>query len=269
MEGEYGCHSGGIGVEMEQFVQTKNRRKLPGIQDPTCASEGSIRAFETNLEAAFNTVVESALFGQIERSLETVRLERIRCVALGSPCQEEPALYQLALLMAIAKAKGVDEISLYDPVFTRLDKAYFEKVGYIVEEQYTPVNLHLTLYFLPHAPLTLTSCVLNEHPRYLLSNNVLSHTERMSKSGLYEKYPLLARVVYQLEQSTRPPVDDFQPVVSKRKNRRPNKNRYVEKELDYSIIDAYFSKPSLTSYKEFEEGPWLNSFTDLSLHVLE
>lgn len=257
---------------MAEFIPAKSRRKLPGITDTESTSPESIKALIHNLESKHKAVRESVLYKKITDACDPVKFTSIRCVALGSPCQETPALYQLALLRAIAEDHGIPngQISLFDPVFTALDEALLHDMGYIVEDVYSPkVDKDTCLFFLPHAPLSLTNTILNDQePKHFLSNNVVTHTDRMIKTELHKKYPLLSKLVHLLEQSTTAIVDDFQPVI-KRKNRKPQKNKFIEIKIDYDAVDTYFSSPSMTSFKESEEGPWINSFTDLAYHIIQ
>jgi hypothetical protein len=254
---------------MSEFIKIKARRRIVGIQSPDDTSTEAVDLLSQNLQAKITVIQESQLYKEIQRSFANIKLVKIRCVALGSPCQDEPALYQLALLKAIAEEYNITSghISIYDPVFSSLDNQLFNNLGYRVEEAFDALDNDSCLYFLPHAPLDLTNAVLRQQPKFFLSNNVLSHTQRVLKSDLHEKYPLLSKLVHTLEKNTEHVVDDFQPIV-KRKNRR-QKNKFREPKIDYTAIESYFSEPTVVSFKEIEQGPWLNSFTDLAFHVIK
>jgi hypothetical protein len=117
--------------------------------------------------------------------------------------------------------------------------------------------------------------ISSSKPSLLLANNISTHTERLGKLELYNKYPLLSKLVHLLEKDLKDSTverrknteDDFQPVVSKRKSRK-SKHKYVEPSLDYSSVASYFSSISIVSFKKDEEGEWNNSFTDLAFHRL-
>lgn len=248
---------------------TLRRHRIPGIPDPEDASDASVTALVSSLEAKYALLKDTNLSNHILSALKEIPFTKVRCVALGSPSQEEPALYQLALLRLIAENQHIKSrhISLYDPVFTALDIALFRRLDYIVEEEYTPTEKDDCLYFLPHAPLNLTNTVLLQEPKFFLSNNAVRHTERLAKAELHAKYPLLSKLVHILEPSTASvPGDGFTPVV--RRRHRKNKAKLIDTNINYDEIRSYFSSAAMTSFKEWEEGPWLNAFTDLALHVI-
>lgn len=253
---------------MSDFVKVRSRRKVNGIRDPEIANENNINILEENLEIKKNTLKESKLFETIIDALKAHKFTKIRCVALGSPSQEEPALFQLALLLLIIEKYGVqcDQVSLYDPVFTVLDNEFLKSLKFEVKEEYIPNGDDSILFFLPHAPLSLTNQVISEqNPKLLLANNIQTHTTRLTKTELFEKYPVISKLVSLLipEETLK---DDFEPVV-KKKNRR-QRSKFTEPKIDHSKVETYFEKIDLLSFKKFEEGEWLNSFTDIAFHVI-
>lgn len=253
---------------MADFVKVKGRKTIHGIQDPNSTKKEDVEILKKALEAKEQAIKSSELFQHIQSDLSPGLFTRIRCLALGSPSQNEPALYQLALLRLLTAANDVEDadVSLYDPVFSPLDIELFKELHYKHEDSYDSEHRE-TLYFLPHAPLSLTSKIIKDDaPQLLLANNIITHTDRLTKSELFDKYPTLAKLT-SLVDVKNSPVDDFKPVVSKRKSRK-SKNKFKEPELDYSKIEAHFQQATVTSYKDFEEGAWLNSFTDIALHRL-
>lgn len=250
---------------MSEFVQSKGRRGIQGISDVDTKSQESLDKLEGLLEVKIRTIKESELMKSVLNAFGDNDIKRIRCLALGSPSIDDAALCQLAFLKIIVSEYNVSDISLYDPVFTPLDEFLFEFEKYKLEKEYKPIDVDTTLYFLPHAELDLTNHIINsENPKILLSNNILTHTERLIKSDLYSKYPILSKMVNILEPTKETPIDGFQPV--KKRNRKSKK--FIEKTFDHSIIDSYFTDITLISFKDNEEGDWNNAFTDLAYHKL-
>lgn len=253
---------------MSDFVKVRSRKKINGILDPQVANETNINILKDNLEVKKSILKESKLFENIINALESPKFTKIRCVALGSPSQEEPALYQLALLMLIIEKFEIEgeQVSLYDPVFTALDNDLLTSFKFQIKDQYIPNDDDSILFFLPHAPLSLTNQVISEqNPKLLLANNIQTHTTRLTKTELFEKYPVISKLVSLLNKEETPK-DDFEPVV-KKKNRR-QRSKFTEPKVDHSEVDTYFKNINLISFKEFEEGEWLNSFTDIAFHVI-
>lgn len=254
---------------MSEFTQVKTRKKLSGILDPEVSSVSNQNLLKAGLETKKGIIKSSALYENIELALHPHKFSKIRCVALGSPSQEEPSLFQLALMLLIAEEHSIqgEDISLFDPVFTPLDVEIFKSLNFEVEDEYIPKDSSDILFFLPHAPLVLTSSVLTlQSPKLLLANNIQAHTDRLTKLELFEKYPLLSKLLSLLQKGDGKPDDGFEAVV-KKKNRR-QKNKFVEPKINHSRINSYFENVQLISFKEFEEGEWLNTFTDLAFHLI-
>lgn len=253
--------------QMSEFVKVKSRKKVNGIQCPEVSNESNLALMKASLEKKKHTIKSSTLYENISQTLQPHKISKIRCVALGSPSQEEPALYQLALLLLIVEENSIksQNVSVYDPVFTQLDIDFFKSLNFEVSEDYLPKDDEATLFFLPHAPLNLTnSVILSQNPKLLLSNNIQTHTERLTKLELFEKYPIMSKLV-NLLQPQGDKTDGFEAVV-KKKSRKSQRNKFVEPTIDYSKIDSYFENIEIISFKDFEEGEWLNSFTDLAFH---
>lgn len=204
---------------------------------------------------------------------DTKNIKHIRCLALGSPSESNAALYQLAILEIIGQHFQCRSISVYDPVFTELDKKLFDKYEYMVtddEELVKDIEKSLIIYFLPHAELALTEKILVDcKPRWLLANYVLTHTDSFTKKKLYEEYKTLAYMKHSIEMDTNKIslVPEFEPVISK-KSRRMKKNVYIEPKIDYNYEkDVYFTKVEAKKFEKLD-GEWGNSFSDLAFHSI-
>jgi len=240
-----------------------------GIQDPEVSNETNQTILKQNLSKKKKILEDSKLYQNVITSLTPHKFSKIRCVALGSPSQEAPALYQLALLQLICENFEIkaQDVSLFDPVFTSLDNDFFTSLQYEINDEYLPNDTDDVLFFLPHAPLSLTDKVIcSQRPKLLLANNLQTHTDRLTKLELFEKYPLISKLVSLLGNKNDSDADGFEHVV-KKKNRR-QKNKFAEPIIDHSKTESYFENIELKSYKEFEEGEWLNSFTDLAFHKI-
>lgn len=254
-----------------------------------------IRSFPEILESYEAIIRPSEMFSELCKTLDIYKenINKIRCLAIGSFTEDFQAGYQLALLLELVKYLDKNDksvhVSIYDPVFNNQDKQYIKDnvKGWTIEENMDETNLDSasTLFFLPHAPLDLTEDILkNEKPRYLLANNVIQHTDRYTKAQLYEKYPILGKLVHFSEKKfreTKSPTntddntnDDFTTFLSKKKRNRNSKSKYklVEAKIDYdSIITNFSDCQILTTFengKMLKDMPWINSFSDLSMHLI-
>ncbi|ONH67092.1 SRR1-like protein BER1 [Cyberlindnera fabianii] len=251
---------------MSEFQKTKSRSKLAGISDVDATDPESVRALSEKVTKAEEEIKGQELVRRIISELELKSFTNIRCLALGSPCRETNALYQLALLNIVVKRLSVKSVSMFDPVSTPLDIAYFDESGYSHEEA-DPSSPSSTLYYLPHADLHLTEQLLFEkHPVIMLSNNTITHTDRLLTATLHNQYPTLSLLRHILSKTTNQPCDDgFQAPKKKRRN-KPTKFKPLQ--IDYTAVPTKITEAQMVSFKEFEEGPWLNAFTDISCHTI-
>lgn len=220
------------------------------------------------------TIQLSKLLEQTHTLLKDSNITKIRCLALGSPTESTPALYQLAYVLEIAEKLDVlpRKVSHHDPVFTNEDKLLLHSVENVVEEEYKDPEPASTLYFLPHAGLDLTNVIIESwKPRLLLANNLITHTDRISKLKLHEQYPqlsLLANLVA-LPNSPKEDTSEFTTVVRKQRKNRKNATRVFQPpKIEYDYSEAYFTAVKVEPLDNLE-GPWLNAFTDLTLHIIQ
>lgn len=241
------------------------------------------------INVAEQDIGNSELLLIILLELKDLDISHIICLALGSPELSSAARYQLALLKKLVEGFELSpsKVFLYDPVFTDTDKQVITSLGYHLESLELAVKLCLEepsttkeetettetnvedkttpriLYFLPHASLELTEEVLSRyHARYLLANDAIAHTDRLTTRKLYDNYRTLSYLVLLTDQSS--VETQFQTV---KKKRRQKTNVFVEPKLDFSADNMYFN--STTIKRLPTEGPWGNAFTDLALHKLD
>ena len=264
-------------------------------------------SFDKTVQEYRTTIHASAMFNDLCETLQRYKeqIMRIRCLALGEFYSDFPAKYQLALLLELLEFLESDRdqkilVSIYDPVFGKDEKTFIEKMGsnWSIDESITgDDNVHLmhTLFYLPHAPLDLTDTVLlREKPSLLLANNIIEHTSRYTKSELFQKYPALSRLINSLENTDSANKGSVQNVISStgtlgdtnsdgdnfttytpKRRRRKNKSKFLfqEPEIDYGSIDTWFrSCELLTTFENgalLKDKPWANSFSDMSLHLIE
>lgn len=254
--------------------------------------------FKDGLVTCRDIVHRSSMFKELCDSLEPYRntIIRVRCLAIGSFHEDLAARYQIALLQELIDfiLGGEQEemsVSIYDPVFTKDDLDYIHEMGpsWSVDEKAPDwaqgITHNQTLFFLPHAPLDLTEQVLRtEQPNLWLANNVVTHTDRYTKLQLHEKYPVISKLLHSLETEektlkTDQPLskptesnDEFTTFVSRRK-KRANKNKFKEPIIDYDSVTSHFKRCKIiTTFREgsfLKNQPWLNSFSDLTLHLIE
>lgn len=249
-----------------------------------------VRSFPIILQSYREVIHSSAMFDNLCDSLKEYNHEitSVCCLAIGSFSDDFPAKYQLALLIEMIEYLEKDDkkiqVSIYDPVFTDEDKKYMSEnyESWIIEsemdaDKFKPES---TLFFLPHAPLDLTEAVLKaDKPTFLLANNIVQHTDRYTKTQLFEKYPILCKLVHFAEaessstNETTPTLDDgFTTFVSKKKRKQKSKYKFVEPTIDYDAIETSFKGCSfLTTFEKgtlLKDKPWVNSFSDLALHYI-
>lgn len=272
----------------DNFTTTKKNRNKSKLSD-----------FPTKLNECRETVKESSMFQDLISQLQPIvkSVSAIRCLAIGSFVDDFPARYQLALLLEIVEyIKSFNEVdktlvSIFDPVFNDEDKRFIQELGstWTIDEELPSKNFNneSTFYFLPHAPLDLTENVLiKEMPKYYLANNIIQHTDRYTASQLHEKYPVISKLVHLIQKNEREIAKDTEPnrvdaatdgfttFVSKRNRKNKKSNKYIFKEppIDYSAIKTYFNEAKVVT--DFNNGehlkdkPWVNSFSDLSFHII-
>lgn len=261
----------------------------------TGKKSASDKSFEEIVQSDRDVLKKSEFLSDLFQNLQPYLndIKKVRCVAIGNFREDFPATYQFALLLEIIDHINSENqrdiiVSLYDPVFTKEETIYLETLGekWIIEENFSESNASdygSVLYFLPHAPLDLTENILSsESPHLWLANNMLSHTDRYTKAQLYEKYPHLGKLVHYLQPNIAPEtkkqdsMDDFTTFVPKRKRKNRNNSSKLKvklPELDYdSIATKFKSCKILTDFdrgKYLKEKPWINSFSDLTLHAVE
>lgn len=215
------------------------------------------------------TIKSSQLFQETIDLIPTNSISKIRCLALGSPITSNASLYQFGYLLELMDHLKV-EASLYDPIFNDNDSEIFHHFNDITVIDLEHSSPSLTLYFLPHADLSVTNDLIKTYkPCYLLGNDLTSHTGRLSKQKLHDNYQMLSLLVH-LVDSQHPhqqpsPSDEFTPVV-KSKNKRRNK-KFVPAQITYDYSSCYFKSIQLTRLNHIN-GPWANAFTDLAFHFI-
>ncbi|EDO18704.1 hypothetical protein Kpol_1055p61 [Vanderwaltozyma polyspora DSM 70294] len=257
-----------------------------------------VKPFEIQLQECRDVIRESVMFKEVTGKIKEFNgIDRVRCLAIGDFQEDFPARYQLAFLLEclnwLREELASDlQVSIYDPVFSPENLKYLESLGPCWSIDSDPPadwkdHTNTTLFFLPHAPLDLTETVIvQEHPKLWLANNLIQHTDRYTKSQLFEKYPTLSKLVHILSENESAALienknkdnkndDDegFTTFTSKKKKRSRNKNVYREPVIDYDSIDSYFKTCRLlTTFDngtQLKNSPWNHSFSDLAFHVIE
>lgn len=285
----------------------RNRKKGVMLKSPE-------EKFKENLPKFRTTIQSSDMLAELKEVLATSNISHIRCLALGNFMDDTPATYQLALLLELVQWIGFEPqattntvskelengqensekklfISIFDPIFTQLEKQYLKDLGEHNSYQAWSVDDHniwsnigssKILYFLPHADLELTEHIIkNDHPQFLLANHIVQHTDRFTSRQLFESFPHLGKLKSVMDVKTVVPIEDgFQTQQKsnhKRKNRRNKAGSPLAlataNQIDYSELSSYFNKCVILS--DFKNGlllrdqPWQNAFSDLTLHSIE
>ncbi|CCH60024.1 hypothetical protein TBLA_0C02120 [Henningerozyma blattae CBS 6284] len=249
-----------------------------------------LTSFKDQITEYIQIIEESEMFKHLVCELKErfTHIEKIRCLAIGSFAEDFQARYQIAFLIKLVEVLSKDKhehivVSINDPVFTEEDMQYIHDLGdsWKVEPDLQQIerSTNKTLFFLPHAPLELTESVLmTEKPQIFLANNLVRHTDRYTKIKLFEKYPVMSKLVNYLEKNEvsmknneiAKNDEDFQ--IVKKKKRRGKNIIYKEAQVDYDSIETYFETAEIISDfkngKLLENQPWINSFSDLTLHLI-
>mmetsp|Transcript_4511 Transcript_4511/g.4991 ORF Transcript_4511/g.4991 Transcript_4511/m.4991 type:complete len:268 (+) Transcript_4511:249-1052(+) len=215
-------------------------------------------------------MTESSLLAETVKVLKDHSITHIRCLALGSPSDSNAALYQLAYLTQICSQLAIEpsNVSLYDPVFNELDKKFLTTVKLFQISDKDKFVGPRTLYFLPHASLELTEQVLAEsRPSFLLGNDIISHTDRLTKKKIDDTYRNISLLIRVLEsvKTTPKEKDDFISVTTKKRKNRNKKPVFKEPEIEYNYDDCYFNAAELSRI-ESVQGVWGSSFSDIAFH---
>ena len=240
-------------------------------EDLTCQLDrGQMERLKLKLSKYESIMAESTLFKETIKILQYRSITHIRCLALGSPSDSNAALYQLAFLTQVCRDFDVNpsNVSLYDPVFNELDNQFLTNVtNFKISEKDTFVGLK-TLYFLPHASLELTEQVLNDSkPSFLLANDIISHTDRLTKKKIHDTYRTISLLIKVLENTKIAPKesDDFISVTLKKKKNRNKKPVFKEPEIEYDYANCYFKTAELARIENVQ-GVWGSSFSDIAFH---
>lgn len=126
----------------------------------------------------------------------------LRCLALGSPTENQGPRFQLALLLILVDILEINEVSAWDPLFTAKDFDLLQTIfGITVVERYGASTG--TLWYLPHAPLSLIAelqpnfefyignNLASFQPRPLPSQEVLDAIEDMKNKGTFKTLPVI------------------------------------------------------------------------------
>lgn len=231
--------------------------------EPTDEDRVVLENTRTKLQAHKDALATTTLWKETLRHLAEAEFATIRCLALGLPTLEFQALYQLAFLELLVEKYGVN-VSLYDPAFTDADSTLLAELGHTVTAEFAPAGP--TLYYMPHAPRSVTEALIRElEPTYILGNDITVTMGSLGKQKFLEQYPHLAKLVHMAEQKTCVRADDGFQRVSRRR-RRP-KNVYVEPELDYDFA-VYFDDVRIVRIDAGSSDRWKDSFSDMALNVI-
>lgn len=226
-----------------------------------------------------DTLETSVLWTAVKEQLG--QAPRAVCLALGLPTMDSALLYQLALFQLIVETCGATVVYVYDPVFEPEDVALFGRLGYTVLPEPTGAMIHsdlcssdTTLWFLPHAELTLTEELLAASPKLLLANDLSVHGGKYTERELYDKYPYVGLALHRCIASGKPsaalqdPQSPQDPVVLADTFQKVSRRRRHRKQLP-APIDYDYSRVHYTACVRTVlpcSGPWGNAFSDLAFH---
>ena len=116
--------------------------------------------------------------------------------------------------------------------------------------------------------MELTEQVLNDsEPSFLLANDIISHTDRLTKKKIHDTYRTISLLIKVLENTKIEPKesDDFISVTVKKKKNRNKKPVFKEPEIEYNYENCYFKTAELIRIENVQ-GTWGSSFSDIAFH---
>lgn len=238
----------------------------------------SLEVIRSRLSRHETTVAASSLFTQSLELLPALKFTKIRCLALGSPTDEFQALYQLAYLRQIAQHLSIEDISVWDPVFSENDRELFEVFNYKVEESECSDRsvVDTTLYYMPHAPRSFVDLFVGDiEPQWILGNDLTVTIGTLSKAKFLAQYPTLALLVKIAEDQAMNTKDCATDEASAAKNegdefvvvrRKRNRKAFVEPVLEYNFDLVYFNNVQIDRLLVVDDAPWKDSFSDMALN---
>lgn len=229
----------------------------------------SVSSTLPRLESRVLTIKESSVLNDTINLLKIHKFDRIRCLALGSPSAEFQALYQLAFLKLLAEHFEIRSVSCYDPAFSSQDIELLKELKYdVIEGEVTdPEIVSETLYYMPHAPRSVTEKFINDvKPALVLGNDLTVTAGSLTKAKFLEQLPTLATISHWAEnRGVQKPKDGFTEV--RRRKRKGSKLVFKEPELEYPEDKLYFRDVKITRIESPLNLPWKDSFSDMALNV--
>ncbi|KAI5956601.1 hypothetical protein KGF54_001076 [Candida jiufengensis] len=209
-----------------------------------------------------NDIRDSKFFTEIKESLNDYKFNRIRCLALGSITDNSNSRYQYALLLELIDyfEIKIEMVSIYDPIFNDKDKEILR--DFEIEENFSHPKDESTLFYIPHLPLEIMEQIVQkEQPVYFIGNDIISHTDRLSKQKLNDLYPSMSIMVNLLNDKSNN--DGFTKIIKNRK-------QFKEPEIEYDSNSVYFKKVEIIRYiYNFNKNDiWGTSFSDIAFHKL-
>lgn len=137
------------------------------------------------------------------------KLKYIRCLALGSPCESDNARHQLALLLLLLKKLHISVITAWDPEFSAKDRELFALLNIDICEDLSLENDNEVwqsyLWYMPHAPLSLTNDILNQvldnDLKFIIIGNDLMGYDT-SSIDIESKYPSVFTAIKEIDSSS-------------------------------------------------------------------
>ncbi len=192
----------------------------------------------------------------------------IRCLGLGSIESEVYPLHQLCLLKRIVDQQCPENeneitVSLWDPVFTDLDKEFIETtMHYVVQEDSAfESGRDDVLYYMPHFPIEeIEKIFSNYEPKLLFTNDLQTYSLRLSSRKYLSLYPICASVSFLTDEENLKDTNSqsilqinasngFHSVKRNHKNRRKKCiTPILPNRQDYKLDTRYFTKADIKRF---------------------
>ena len=265
------------GAEVHKEQHSKNFKN-------TKISDNAIESLKTKFDKVFDSGKHNVFTSSVLSYLKEIDcpIAGIRCLGLGSLESEIYPLHQLCPLKQIVDQLSTKKdivVSLWDPIFTVLDKEFIQsKLHYVVEEKPSFENdRNDILYYMPHFPIEeIEKILVNCEPLLLLTNDLQAYSLRLSSWKFLSLYPICASISFLSEtenlandDSQKAPlvsssVGDFHFVKKKHRNRRKKGiTPVLPKKQDYNLDTKYFIKACVKRFPYDTHSTLEYSLTDI------
>ncbi|KAN0077254.1 SRR1 domain containing protein [Tylopilus felleus] len=214
--------SDGSAFTYDSFIRVNPRKKRKGknkVDDPTPCDR--LTRVREELEADGSWSLGCTQICREALAAACIKPQKVLCLGLGSPSSSRDARAQLAFLgcLCASFAMDSDQVFVYDPVFTDVDKQLFQILGMRCLDHVQGAVHALdrpTILYMPHCDLNLYETVIRANwtleglcNLVFLANRFSDYVDNNSVSKLEKGSPCLMKLVPFIECRPLPTSDAF------------------------------------------------------------